>query len=92
MDNKSIEIELRTLEKELRTAENASNQRMRSLMHKLQTARKSPSEMIIDQEKDNSKRYLSRLILEMEIAQIAESIVQVEKRVQDSQRKSLTVQ
>jgi hypothetical protein len=51
------------------------------LIHKLQTNRKLSSELIIEQYKDAGKRYLSGLIFEMELAQLAESIFKIDQRI-----------
>ena len=49
-------------------------------MHKVQTNRKLQSELIIEQFKDDGKKYLEHLIFELELEQMAESIVQIVKR------------
>lgn len=73
---------MKKLERELKQAELASNSQIRSLIHKLQTSRRLPSELIIDQYNDDGKRYIANLIVDMELIQMAESIVKIDQRYQ----------
>ena len=78
---KNVDSLLKELERELAIVQSDVVDGFNKLDRKIQCYRKPKSQLVIEQKNNCAELHLEQLIIEMEMQQLAESVVQVTARV-----------